>query len=175
MADPPFSPQELYKGHGWRIVKEEASLPDGRVKKTTRAHRCDSVHILAFTEKGHVLMIREFRPFYHDYIWMVPSGKMDKEQESLGAAQRELREETGFAAEQLKPFCRCRHSEALEQQNHIFIANTLKSDPLPQDKNELIEVHEMPVAEAIDHVLSSPVIHTVSAFALLRYAREQGM
>ncbi|MDD4287752.1 MAG: NUDIX hydrolase [Candidatus Peribacteraceae bacterium] len=174
MADPPFSPQELYKGHGWQIMKEEASLPDGRVKRTARAHRHDSVHILAFTQDGNILMIREFRPFYHDFIWMVPSGKMDKEQEPRVAAQRELQEETGFSAKTIEPYCRCRHSEILEQQNHIFIAHHLKPDPLPQDKNELIELHEMPVSEAIDRVLASSVIHTVSAFALLRYAREHG-
>lgn len=175
MVDPPFPSEELYKGHGWRITKEEATLPDGRVKRTARAHRCDSVHVLAFTNESKVLMIHEYRPFYHDYIWMVPSGKMDKEQEPLVAAQRELQEETGFSAKHLEPYCRCRHSEILVQQNHIFIANDLKPDPLPQDKNELIELHEMTVPKAIDRVLASSVIHTVSAFALLRYAREHGL
>ncbi|MDD5103426.1 MAG: NUDIX hydrolase [Candidatus Peribacteraceae bacterium] len=174
MVDPPFSPQELYKGHGWKIVREEARLPDGRVKRKARVHRCDSVHILAFTEQGNVLMIREFRPFYHDYIWMIPSGKMDKENDPLTAAQRELREETGFAAAVLEPYCTCRHSEVLEQTNHIFVARTLRPDPLPQDENELIELHEMPMPEAIDRVLHSTVVHTASAYALLRYAREHG-
>ncbi|MDD5041450.1 MAG: NUDIX hydrolase [Candidatus Peribacteraceae bacterium] len=175
MVDPPFSSQELYAGHGWRIIKEAASLPDGRIKKTARAYRCDSVHILAFTESETILMIREFRPFYHDYIWMVPSGKMDKEQEPLVAAQRELREETGFAADHIEFYCSCRHSEILEQENHLFIARELKPSPLPQDKNELIEVHEMTVDEAIQRVLGSSTIHTMSAFAVLRYARENGL
>ncbi|MDD4627920.1 MAG: NUDIX hydrolase [Candidatus Peribacteraceae bacterium] len=167
--------QELYSGHGWRIVTEEASLPDGRIKKTARVYRCDSAHVLAFTKAGNVLMIREYRPFYKAFIWMVPSGKVDKEADPLTAASRELREETGFSAAIIEPYFTSRHSEAQEQQNHFFQANTLKHDPLPQDATELIEVHEMSVSEAIDRVLTSPVIHTESALALLRYAREHGL
>ena len=124
--------EELFNGHGWRIFLETGKLPDGRQKTMARAERVDSVHLLAFTDDGRVLMLREFRPIYGTYIWMLPSGRID-----------------------------------------IFIARDLTKDPLPQDAEEMIEVHELSLEEAIDNVLASKFVHTASAYALLRYLREK--
>jgi len=164
--------KELFNQFGWELTMEEASLPDGRKKKLVRVHRCDSVHILAFDKDCNVLLLREFRPFYGKYIWMLPSGRVDKENDIETAAQRELQEETGFRSKSLTHYCTTQHSESMNFANHIFIAKDLTEDPLKQDDHELIEVHAMPLEEAIEKVLSSPVIHTASAFALLRYTHE---
>ncbi|MEI8230808.1 MAG: NUDIX hydrolase [Candidatus Peregrinibacteria bacterium] len=167
--------ENLYEGHGWKINLEEALLPDGRAHSAARVHRNDTAHILAFDDNGNVLMLREFRPFYGAYLWMIPSGMMDKENMPDVAAQRELREETGFRAQDLKKYFSIRNSEMLVQENHIFMAKNLVIDPLPQDDGETIECHHLSVEQAIANVLASPVIHTVSLVALLRYAREHGM
>jgi ADP-ribose pyrophosphatase len=164
--------EELYADDTWRIVRESAPLPDGRVKRTSRVYRCDAVSVLAFPTPGMVLVLKEFRPFYGEYVWMLPSGKVDKEQDISKAAQRELQEETGFRAETLSHYCTTRQAESIAIANHIFLAHNLVHSPLPQDEDECIEVHELSLEEAIENVLSGPVIHTPSAFGLLRYARE---
>jgi ADP-ribose pyrophosphatase len=105
---------------------------------------------------------------------MLPSGRVDKEQDIAEAAQRELREETGYRAQALEFYCSTRHSEAVNFANHLFLARDLVEDPLTQDADELIEVHVLPLAEAIEKTLGSPVVHTASAYGLLRYAREKG-
>lgn len=166
--------KELFSGHDWRIVLEEAPLPDGRLKKIARAHRPDAVHILAFPDDAHILLLREYRPHYGVWIWMLPSGKVDKETDIEAAAQRELQEETGFKAGELRYYCATNHSEGLVMTNHIFIARKLIPSSLPQDAHELIEVHTVGLEEAIDKVLASEKIHTPSAYGLLRYVRERG-
>ncbi|NOS67995.1 MAG: NUDIX hydrolase [Candidatus Peribacteraceae bacterium] len=166
--------EELFNAHGWKIARESASLPDGRVKDMIVVSRPDSVHILAFPTPSTILMLREYRPRYKTHIWMVPSGRADKENDMKAAAQRELQEETGFRANHLEFYCTTRHSETLLSANHIFIARDLVKDPLPQDSDEMIEVHEVSLDQAIENVLGSEQVHTASAFALLRYAREHG-
>lgn len=175
MADPHFSSEELYAGRGWRITRDKATLPDGRVKTVERGHRPDSVHVLAFSDENRILMIREFRPFYQKYIWMLPSGKVDKETDPDVAAQRELREETGFRADSIRRYCIARHTDVLTSRNFIYIARELHQDPLPQDTNELIEVHKLPFKDALAHVLDDEFAHTPTAYALLRYAYENSV
>lgn len=164
--------EELFNQFGWRITLEKASLPDGREKKAILVHRADSVHIMAFTQERLMLVLREYRPFYQKYVWMLPSGRADKENDVETAAQRELQEETGYRAKKLTHYGSTRHSETLQCNNHIFIAEDLVRDPLQQDEDELIEVHEMPFNEAIAKILGSDPVHTASAYAVLRYARE---
>ncbi len=163
----------LYSGHGWDIRLEEAALPDGRIKATARIHACDTAHILAFPEPGTILMLHEYRPFYGEWVWMLPSGKVDKEPDVLVAAQRELREETGYRAGRIRPYFTARHTERIVYRCHVFLAADLTKDPLPQDADELIEVHALPVDEALAKVLGMETVHTASALALLRYVHER--
>lgn len=164
---------ELFNSQGWRVTLDTAPLPDGREKTMVRVHRCDAVHIIALPTPKTVLMLREFRPHYGTYIWMLPSGKVDKEDEHATAAQRELQEETGMRAEEIQHWFTAHHSEGVAIGNHVYIARGLTPDPLPQDPGELIEVHELPFEEALENVLQSEKLHTISAMALLRYLKEK--
>jgi len=167
--------EELYKGHGWRVTFEEAPLPNGKVKKIARVYRCDTAHIIALTDAGNILLIREFRPFFQEYVWMLPTGRVNKEPDPKVAALRELQEETGYRADEITFLCKAAHSEGFPSVNHVFVARHLTKDPLPPDDTELIEVYECSIPEAIGKVLGCKHVHMPSAFGLLHYAREHSM
>ncbi len=164
-----FDSKELFNGHGVRVTLDTADLPGGGTKTSARLHRPDVVHIIAINSDGNVLLLREYRPFYGEYIWMLPSGHVDKESDALEAAHRELREETGFRAQSLTHFVTAQTAEKLVTKNHIYIGKDLVPDPLPQDAYERIEVHSFPIDEALKLVQSSPNIHMPSAYGLLLY------
>lgn len=163
----------VFDDFGWKVAIEEASLPDGRIKKVARVHRADGVHVIACPTEETVLLLREYRPYYGTYIWALPGGRVDKESDVAGAAQRELQEETGYRAEVLEHLWTMNISESIAMANHIFIARDLVKDPLPQDGDEMMEVHELPLEEALQRIESSPKAHLPSAYALQRYLREQ--
>lgn len=164
--------ETLYEGYGVRLLREEAPLPDGRVKTTIRYHRSDSINVLAFHNDGAVVLLREFRPLFGTWVWILPSGRADKDADFAKAAQRELREEAGFRADSIEAFFSMQYTESLGFSHHAFIARDLHADPLPPDGDEMIEVHRFPLAEAIEKVLSSTPIIAPSALTLLRYERE---
>ena len=146
------------------------------MKFVNRVHGHDSVRILAFLKPEILLFLREFRPFYGEWVWMLPSGKVDKEKDVLVAAQRELQEATGYRAKAPKPNFSMRNSEAIVQTNHVFIAQELEGAPLPQDEHELIELHAVPFRDALDKVFADfSTKHTPTAYALLRYGWEHGL
>lgn len=167
----PRTGDSLYQGHGWDLRMDEGRTRDGRVTHRARAHICDTVHLLAFPDPEHVILLREWRPYYQKFVWMIPSGKVDKEKGITIAAQRELQEETGFRAQSLQPFFTARHAEHLVYTCSIFIAKNLISDPMPKDADESIDMHILTLDEAIDQALKSDPFHTVTGLALLRYAK----
>jgi hypothetical protein len=63
-------------------------------------------------------------------------------------------------------------TDSLSIRNHIFIARDLHPSTLPQDEEELMEVHELSLEEAVNNILSCDPIHAISAAALQRFARE---
>ena len=166
----------LYEDSLWKILKEEVELPDGRKIVGTRVHSYDAVHILAFVDEKTILLLKEYRPFYGEWVWMLPSGLVDKEKEIEVAAQRELQEETGKKAQSLYHYFSTNQSEHFVRTNHVFVAKGLEDDPLEQDEHEIIEVHEVPLKEAVQGVMENRYgRHMITAYALLRYGMEHGI
>jgi ADP-ribose pyrophosphatase len=165
----------LYQDDNWKIVEEEVELFDGRTTKRTWVCRSDSVSIIALKDSETILLLREYRPIYGEWLWMLPSGKVDKETDVKSAAQRELQEETGYKSNNLEHWFSCNNSETITQTNHVFLAKDLEKAPLEQDVDELIEVHEVPIKDAISDVAKNKYRHTITAYALLRYGAEHGI
>ena len=163
----------LYSGHGWKVTLDKAKLPDGRVKEVARVERADSVHLIACVDEERILLLREFRPYYQEYIWMLPGGRVDKENDLLEGAQRELQEETGYRAEKFEHLWSMNNSESIASTNHVILAKNLTPDPLPQDEDELIEVHICTPEEALQKIETSSRIHTPSAYAIRRFIDER--
>lgn len=120
-------------------------------------------------------MIEDFRPHYGKKLWMLPGGKGDKGGDIITTGQRELQEETGYRAGEMRRIFSGNYSDSLATTNQILLATDLTFDPLEQDEDEFINVHEMTIAEALNNILGSEPVHMPSAYALLRYEREQEM
>ena len=164
--------ETLYSGHGWTVTKGPAPLPNGKIKDVARIGRSDTVHVIARESDGRILIQKEFRPYYGTHIWMLPGGRADKESDLEEAADRELREESGMKAGRLRLLWTVHHSESMDFANHYFFGEDLTEDPLPQDDDELIELHRVLPTEALKLVEESAKIHLPSAYGIRRFIDE---
>ncbi len=62
----------------------------------------DYVAVLALTESGQVLLVRQYRPTTESYTLELPSGHAETEEPPEDTARRELLEETGYEAEKME-------------------------------------------------------------------------
>ena len=101
----------------WRITRSETLLKDHWVH--LRADHCvtpagieispyyvlsypDWVHVVAITEFGCLVLVRQYRHAAGEFSLELPGGAVDPEDTNLEqAARRELEEETGFTASDL--------------------------------------------------------------------------
>jgi ADP-ribose pyrophosphatase len=65
----------------------------------------DYASVVAVTEEGRVVIVRQYRPAVDRYTLELPSGLVDPGEPPLESARRELLEETGYRAGEIEMLC----------------------------------------------------------------------
>lgn len=100
-----------------------------------------AVMIAAIPEPGTILLIREYAAGLHRYELGLPKGRMDAGESILDAANRELKEETGFGAHKLTHLRAITLAPAyMSHEIQLVLAEDLYPERLPGDEPETLEV-----------------------------------
>lgn len=107
-----------------------------------------AVMIAAIDDQQNVLLIREYAAGLEDYLLTLPKGLIDPGEDALQAANRELKEEAGFGAEQLQVVKEM--TSAPNYMGHkitVVLAKGLYPCRLPGDEPEQMEVIHWPLSQ----------------------------
>jgi len=131
----------------------------------------DWVNVIALTESDEVVAIRQFRHGVERVTLEIPGGVVEVGEEALDAAKRELREETGYVADDWSYLGRVEPNPAI-QSNRCDLFLALDARPEAEvdfDPSEVIEVQCVPLVEFESLIRSGRVSHAlvVAAFAHL--------
>ena len=100
-----------------------------------------AVIIAAMPDPDTVLLVREYACGVHRYELGLPKGRMDPGETPEQAADRELKEETGFGARNLRVVRPLTLSPGYMQfTTHLVLAEKLYPERLPGDEPEEIDV-----------------------------------
>jgi ADP-ribose pyrophosphatase len=89
----------LIKSEHLRIRSDEIELPNGTVISDYFVRESAGyVMIFAVTPQREVVVLRQYRYGVDDVIVEFPAGSIDRDEDPLACAQRELIEETGYTA-----------------------------------------------------------------------------
>lgn len=142
-----------YDGNFLKVRKDNARMPDGSVSSREYITHPGAVAILALLDNGKLLMERQYRYAPQREFIEIPAGKIDRGEDILVTAQRELLEETGYVASEWIHLttawpCIGYADERLE----YFLARGLSHQGRQLDDGEFLEVFELSMGDAIDWV-----------------------
>lgn len=162
-------PRVAYRGQIFSILEARAVYPSGTVKTFEYCRHSPTAAVLAFNHLGWLLLTREFRENIGARQWRIPGGHVDG-RTPRAAAQRELREETGFRAKILTLFMRSSGGHSYTSNAYLFVAAQLMRDPLPMDEGEEIRVMPTPIVRAYRMALDGTIVNEFISLGIIRLA-----
>lgn len=137
---------ELFRGRRLWIEQRYVQLPNGLFREKVIVHPSNAVAILPI-EGNNCKLIRQYRYAIDDYIVEVPAGALEKNEDPLEAAGRELIEETGFTARTIEPRGFIITTPGYtDEKIYLFEARDLTpSQEYRKDEDEVIDVMDVPL------------------------------
>ena len=148
----------VYDGALLKVREDEVRLPDGTPAKREYIEHPGAVIVLAQLDDGQVLLERQFRYALSRHMIELPAGKIEPGEDPLLTAQRELMEETGYAASDWRYLftahpCIGYSNERME----FYRADNLTLQKRQLDEGEFLEVFTLPLADALALVDSGTI------------------
>ncbi|MCH8087635.1 MAG: NUDIX hydrolase [Chloroflexi bacterium] len=169
-AEKRLKSKTLYRGKVINLRIDTVELPDGSRTEREIVEHSEVVHILAVDTDDRVLLVRQYRTPAGRELLETPAGGIRPGESPEEAAQRELREETGFRAGALElvysfystpGFC--------TEFNHLFFATDLTYDPLEGDDDEDITVVPVSRDQVLQMIQAQEIGDAKSVAGLLLY------
>jgi ADP-ribose pyrophosphatase len=160
--------ETLLKGRAFRIRRDHLKTPDGRETKLDIIEHGGSVILVPVDENGNLLFVRQYRHAAGMDLLELPAGTLEAGEDPAVCAARELREETGFAADNIQKIGDFYLAPGYSTEfMHVYLARSLRHDPLEADADEFLSVEKIPVAEAFQMAEKGDMPDAKSLAALL--------
>lgn len=154
----------------FRVSRTSARSPlTGDVRPFFRLDSADWVNIVPITDDGDVVMVRQYRHGSRRVTLEIPGGMVDAGESPADAAARELLEETGYAAAEVRRLGDVNPNPALwGNRCHTYAADgvrrvgPIRNEGTEQTVVELVPLDDVPAriqAGDIDHALVIVAFH----------------
>ena len=155
----PTAPRrELYRGRVISLDVETVTLPNGATIDLEIVRHPGAVAVVPLTDDGDVLLIRQYRHAAGGFIYEIPAGKLDPGEAPRDCAARELEEEIGRRASALTHALSFFTTPGFtDEVIHLFLATGLRPGTQKLDRDEVLEVVEMSLDEAIRRIAAGVI------------------
>lgn len=166
-----LSSQTIFEGRVFTVTLDTVLLENGGTSTREVVHHHGGACIVALTDENEVYLVRQFRYALGQELWELPAGKLEKGEDPLAAAQRELEEECGLTASawlELGPVYPTvgYDSEVI----YCYLARGLRPGAMHLDQDEFLTPVKMPLEQAVELVLSGQAPDSKTGVCLLKAA-----
>jgi len=162
--------KKIYDGKILGLSVYDGKIEGRKVRREMIEHR-GAAAMLAFDEDNKVILVKQHR-FPHGYVLEIPAGTLEKKEEPINCAFRELEEETGYRARKMTPLITYYPSIGYNTEViHCFLASGLKKvADLKLDDDEILSVVKIDMQKLLRMIKSGKIQDSKTICAVLTYA-----
>ena len=162
--------KEIFDGHILHVYKDTVELPNGKEASRELIRHIGAVAVVPLTDDGNVIVERQFRYPLGQVITEIPAGKLDSfDEDRLEAIKRELREETGYVADEWMELGDYHPAAAYtDERITLYLATGLHKGERELDEDEFLDVIEVPLIDLVKGVAAGKITDGKTQVAILK-------
>ena len=152
--------------------RDELELPDGRIiPEYYVLEYPDWVNIIAIDKEGRMILVRQYRHGLQRTNFELVAGVLEKGEDSMTAARRELLEETGYAGGEWYELMQVSaNTSTMTNLTHCFVAVGVEKVSVQHlDATEDLEVYTFTQDEVKEMIRHGEFMQALMVAPLLRY------
>ena len=143
----------IYQGKILEIKVDEVSLPSGRTSTREIVRHPGAVSVLPFLNKDKVILVWQFRYAVGETLLEIPAWKLEIGEDPQETARREMIEEIGYRAGELKHISTFYTTPGYTNEvMHLFFAFDLEKTEKTPEPDEILESEILTLEEVMDRV-----------------------
>jgi ADP-ribose pyrophosphatase len=145
--------RNVYTGKVVTLNVDTVQLPNGVTVDLETIRHPGAAAVVPIKDDGTVVLIRQFRHAAGGFIYEIPAGKLSPGEDPLHCAARELEEEVGYRASSFELLSSIFTAPGFaDEVIHVYKATGLTKGRQQLDRDEVLDVIEMPLSEAVARI-----------------------
>jgi len=174
--DPIASRREIFRGRIIDVALETVRLPTGQEVQLEIVRHPGGAAAVALDQDDRVCLLRQYRHAAGGWLWELPAGKLDPGETPFATARRELAEEAGVQAADWLPLGSMVSSPGVfTEVIHLYLGRHLSTQPHAHEGEEVIEIHWLPLRQALDWCLDGTIQDAKTLIGLFRAGAALGL
>ena len=163
--------QAVYNGKIFTVYNGTVSLPNGKTAERDRIEHHGGAGILPIDSEGNTYLVRQYRFGVDKTLLEIPAGKLERGEDPMRTAERELTEEVGFLPQKVTSLGHMELSPAyLGEITYLYLGQDLIPQKNALDEDEFLEVIKLPFKQALQMVLDGEITDGKTQTTILKAA-----
>ncbi len=160
--------QSIYSGKILSLRRDTIKIRDGKVAIREIVEHDGAVGIVPFTDEGKIILVKQFRKATNKELVEIPAGTLERGEDPIKCASRELEEETGYVASEIRHIISFYLAPGYSTEiMHIFHASGLRKTRQKLEEDEEVELINVELDDAISMVRRNEIEDAKTITALL--------
>ena len=158
----------IYNGRTVSFCADEILLPNGKKVRREYLKHPGAAAVIPFIDDKNIILVQQFRYPVGKATYEIPAGKIEKGESPVKCVKRELSEETGYTAVNIKKLISYWPTPAFSNEVlHIYCARGLKPSKISPDEDEFLRHKILPFSRVLRWVKSGRIMDSKTIIAVL--------